>query len=815
MKRISIGILAFLLAFNVSYGQSHRPWTAADILLKMERLNVLGTVLYFAAHPDDENTRLIAYLANERKVRTAYLSLTRGDGGQNLIGTEQGVELGLIRTQELLQARKIDGGEQFFSSAIDFGFSKTPDETLRFWSREEILREAVQMIRKLRPDVIITRFPPDERGGHGHHQASAILAHEAYIAAADPNRFPEQLKETGTWQARRLLWNTANFMRMQGDPSKQLRLDIGRYNPLLGKSYGELSALSRSQHKSQGFGSVGTNGVLLESFEHTAGERATDDLFDGIDLSWNRLPDGANIQREIDRLLADFDPQRPQASAAQLARIWHLVQKTDNTYWKAQKSREIEELLLACAGIKIESLTAKPSHLLGNPLPYQTEIILRNPGVEAKVLRVDGQRVDKLLPHHEVQHFEGNARAERITQPYWLERPQLGLGRFDVRPEDSGYPTNRNPPAAEIELEIAGVPLRIREPLQYKYTDPVRGEVRQLVEITPALTVSMDQASLLVPVGESRSVRIIFQNHRNEQSSHTVRIGTRSPGWKVDPEEIVLDFAEDRPYIAKSVRVTNASAGKGVAELRVEWNGERLKKTREIAYDHIPKQSWFPEAAIKLLPLAISNPVRTAAYIMGAGDRVPEALRELGTEVDVLKTETLDKTVLAKYDAVVLGVRVLNTDRHIAQKLDDLYAYAADGGTVLMQYNVNSRLQREDFAPKPLRLTRVRVTEEDAKVTFADPADPVLNYPNKITEADFEGWVQERGLYFAEDFDKSYRAPLLMNDKNEAPHNGSLLIARIGKGKFVYTSLSFFRQMPAGVPGAHRLFINLLAREPL
>jgi len=815
MKRTFSGIFAFLLAAHAVLGQSHRPWTAADILLKMERLGVLGSVLYFAAHPDDENTRLIAYLANERKVRTAYLSLTRGDGGQNLIGTEQGIELGLIRTQELLQARKTDGGEQFFSSAVDFGFSKTPDETLRFWNREEILREAVWVVRKLRPDVIITRFPPDERGGHGHHQASAMLAHEAFIAAADPNRFPEQLAETGAWQAKRLLWNTANFMRMQGDPAKQIRIDIGRYNPLLGKSYGELAALSRSQHKSQGFGSAGTNGVLLESFEHTAGERATDDLFDGIDLSWNRLPNTETIQREIGKLLADFDPQRPQASVAQLARIWHGVQKIDNAYWKARKSEEIDELLLACAGIKIESLTAKPAHLLGKPLPCRTEIILRNPGVTAKVLRVDGQRADKPLPHHEVQHFEGNIVPDRITQPYWLERPQLGLGRFDVRPEDTGSPMNRHPPSAEIELEIAGVRLTVREPLQYKYTDPVRGEVRQLVEITPALTVSMDQASLLVPAGESRSVRMVFQNHRDEKSSYTVRLGATSPGWKVEPEEIVLDFAENRPYVTKSVQVANADSREGGSELRVEWNGRPLKKVREIAYDHIPKQSWFPEAAIRLRPLAVNNPVKNVAYIMGAGDRVPEALRELGTEVDVLPSESVDRAVLAKYDAVVLGVRVLNTDRHIAQKLDDLYAHAADGGTVLMQYNVNSRLQREDFAPRPMRLTRARVTEEDAKVTFADPADPVLHWPNTITEADFEGWVQERGLYFAEDFDESYRAPLLMNDRNEAPHNGSLLITRVGKGKFVYTSLAFFRQLPAGVPGAHRLFINLLAKEPV
>src|SRR5690606_31000083 len=273
--------------------------------------SVLGSVLYFAAHPDDENTKLISYLASERKVRTAYLSLTRGDGGQNLIGTEQGIELGLIRTQELLQARKLDGGEQYFSSAFDFGFSKTPDETFNFWQKQEVLRESVWIIRKLQPDIIITRFPPDERGGHGHHQASAILAHEAFIAAADPSMFPEQLNRVEPWQAKRLLWNTATFMRLNGDDSNRLRVDIGQYNPLLGKSYGEISAVSRSQHKSQGFGAASSNGVSLEVFENVAGDKATEDLFDNIDLSWSRVPNSEPVQTAIQQLLSAFAPDKP------------------------------------------------------------------------------------------------------------------------------------------------------------------------------------------------------------------------------------------------------------------------------------------------------------------------------------------------------------------------------------------------------------------------------------------------------------------------------------------------------------------------
>ncbi len=812
MNKISISILVFFFIVKASFGQSYHPQTAADILLKMERLNVLGSVLYFAAHPDDENTRLISYLASERKVRTAYLSLTRGDGGQNLIGTEQGIELGLIRTQELLQARKIDGGEQFFSSAYDFGFSKTSEETFRFWNKEEVLREAVWIIRKLQPDVIITRFPPDERGGHGHHQASAILAREAFEAAGDPNKFPEQLREVSVWKAKRLIWNTANFMRMQGDATNQLRMDIGNYNPLLGKSYGELAALSRSQHKSQGFGSAGTNGVLLETFEHVAGESATEDLFDHIDLSWNRLTKDETIQKSVDKLIADFNPQQPQLSIPQLALIWQSIQKIDNAYWKAQKSKEVEELLLACAGIKIESLVSKASYVEGTAFSYQTEIIQRNPEIAVNVIRIDEQAVNKRLPYNEVYYFEGKTTPVSVTQPYWLERPH-GLGKFDVQQQDIGYPINKNMPAATIELEIGGVHLHITEPLQFKYVDPVRGEVRQLVEITPALTVAMDKQALLIPPNESKTVQVTFQNHQDKKASYTVQLGSEAKGWKIEPAEVALHFEENQPYITKIIQVTHVGANNEASAFYIRTNDKQLKRIREIAYDHIPKQSWFPDAQLKLQSLEINNPVKKVAYIMGAGDLVPEALRELGIEVDLLKSEAINKAILAKYDAVVLGVRILNVDRHIAQKLDDLHAYVEDGGVVVMQYNVNSRLPRENFAPKPLKLTRTRVTEEDAKVTFVNPVDPVLNYPNKITEADFDHWVQERGLYFAEDFDKSYSAPLSMNDKNEAPHHGSLLINRIGKGKFVYTSLSFFRQLPAGVPGANRLFVNLLAKE--
>ncbi len=810
-------ICIFLTSFftvHFSLAQSVFSSSSSDIRLQMERLNVLGSALYFAAHPDDENTKLISYLASERKVRTAYLSLTRGDGGQNLIGTEQGIELGLIRTQELLQARKVDGGEQYFSSAFDFGFSKTYDETFNFWQKQEVLREAVWLIRKLQPDVIITRFPPDERGGHGHHQASAILAHEAFIAAADPKMFSEQLNEVEPWQAKRLLWNTASFMRLQGDDSNRLRIDIGQYNPLLGKSYGELSAISRSQHKSQGFGSASTNGISLETFENVAGMKATEDLFDGIDLSWGRIPHSESIQLAIQELLSSFNANEPQSSIPQLAAIWQDIQKLEDNYWKDRKSKEVENIMLACAGIKVESLTPRLRLVEGQPLAFQTEIVVRNPDVHVELLRINEKKIGQKLPINEVITFEQVLPQVVITQPYWLRKPHT-QGKFDVDPESFGYPMSPDLPAAHIHFNLAGVPIHMQTPIQYRYVDPVRGEVHEYVEIAPAVTASIDVNNLLVQQGERKTLQVTFQKQGNIDTETSVDIHLSSKGWKISPEKLTLSFPNGQDILSKTIEITNIDAGQSEATLSFAVEGKKLKEIREITYNHIPRQTWFPDAEAKLSPITLVNPVKKVGYIMGAGDLVPEALRNIGTVVDILDVTKITSNVLQQYNAIVFGIRALNINTRITQKLPLIYDYIREGGVVLMQYNVNSRLQEEHFSPKPapFTITRARVTEEDAKVAFTDPEDPVLNYPNKITPEDFDGWVQERGLYFAEDIDPNYRTPLAMGDKNEPQHNGSLLIYRMGKGKFVYTSLSFFRQLPAGVPGANRLFVNLLAKE--
>ncbi|WP_437919449.1 PIG-L family deacetylase [Sphingobacterium sp. LRF_L2] len=811
MRRYFICIAVAAVFIKYSSAQ-YQPLNASEIYQNIERLNVLGSVLYFAAHPDDENTKLIAYLASERKVRTAYLSLTRGDGGQNLIGTEQGIELGLIRTQELLQARKIDGGEQYFSSAFDFGFSKTFEETFSFWKKQEVLREAVWIIRKLQPDVIITRFPPDERGGHGHHQASAILAREAFNAAADPKAFPEQLKEVKPWKTARLLWNTANFMQMQGDSKNQLKIDIGAFNPVLGLSYGEISAKSRSQHKSQGFGTAATNGKTIETFEFVAGSKPSTDLFDGLDISWERVPKSQSVHNEIKKLISNFNFSKPETAVPQLAKIWNELNNLDNGYWKTQKIKEVENLILACSGIKIESISLQPRFTENSNIPFQTEIIKRNNDLSVQLLTINEQRINKTLPTNEIERFEGTIPNVNSTQPYWLQKPS-SLGKFDVEEKYYGFPTNPDMPSAKVVLDFQGIPINISVPIQYRYVDPVRGEIHEYIEVVPSITASVETKSVLLETGQKRTLSITFERNDTNLNTANIDVNISSPGWTVSEEKIPLTFEKNQTNITKTIQISNLPGNTEDASLRFIYNGKALKDIREISYEHIPRQAWFPDVNVKLEPLTLINPVKKVGYIMGAGDLVPESLRNIGIGVDILDITKLNRDILSSYDAIIFGVRVLNVEPGIAKKLPIVFDYVKDGGTLLMQYNVNSRLITENIAPYPFQITRSRVTEEDAIVEFIDPSDPVLNYPNKITSNDFKGWIQERGLYFAEHIDSSYRTPLLMHDKNEPAHNGSLLVNKLGKGKFVYTSLSFFRQLPAGIPGAYRLFVNLLAKE--
>src|SRR6478672_4206397 len=395
MKSI-LPVLFVALTFQLS-AQAPASYSSTDIYLQLKKLNVLGSVLYIAAHPDDENTRLLAYLAKERQYRTGYMSLTRGDGGQNLIGDEQGIELGLIRTQELLSARRIDGAEQFFSRAYDFGFCKTADEALKTWSHDKILSDVVWVIRKFRPDVIITRFPGDERAGHGHHQASEILAKEAFIAAADSTKFPEQFQYgVRPWQAKRILWNTFNFGATNTTNNSQFHFDVGGYNAVLGKSYGEIAALGRSQHKSQGFGVPASRGEAFEFFKTTGGSEPSNDLMDDVNTSWQRVPGSAQVEKKISSLIGNFDFVTPQKSVAALLDIRNSLLSMPEGYWRNRKLAEIEKLVEQAGGLFIEATTDVQNAVQGDSI--KVNFILNNrSGIPVSLAEITVENVDTIV----------------------------------------------------------------------------------------------------------------------------------------------------------------------------------------------------------------------------------------------------------------------------------------------------------------------------------------------------------------------------------------------------------------------------------
>ena len=824
MKFLSLGmrrpflsviiLLAIIFSKSAVYAQNPQ-WDAAQIKLNLEKLNVLGSVLYFAAHPDDENTRLIAWLAQEKKYRTGYLSLTRGDGGQNLIGTEQGIELGLIRTQELLAARQIDKGEQFFSSAYDFGFSKTPEETFAFWDKQRILREAVWIIRKFRPDVIITRFPPDARGGHGHHQASAILAREAFKAAADPEQFPEQLNDDiKPWQVKRLLWNTANFGGQNNTREDQLKVDIGAYNALLGTSYGEVAAHSRSSHKSQGFGSAAQRGSSIEYFEYVDGAPADTTLLDGIDTSWERIPNSQKVQSLISLINQNYQLDRPELTIPNLIQLYKALDQVNDDYWKKEKKNEVKKLILACGGIWFESIAKKPDYARGDQIKVDNSIIVRRTGVSVELIKLNDHDVHKNLAMNVLQKDSLTVTFDHTTQPYWLNEPHA-RGKFNVKDFDlTGYPENPDNPKVRFELSINGEHLAFDQDIQYKYTDPVRGEIYNPIAILPQLTAKSSSSLALTQYAKAAKVNLFFQKNGQSQPQHFKVTADELKGWEINPASFDLQFAPGSAHISKEITIKPLDPGTSSIDtlhFRIDQK-DRLMEAKEINYAHIPEIVYFPDVAIKMSNINLINEVRKVAYIHGAGDLIPESLAAIGIKVDVLTSEQLLKSNLTDYDAVILGVRIFNVNQEIAQIQTKLLSYVHAGGTVLEQYNVSNGLISKNFGPYPFNIGRSRVTDELAPVSYNEK-DPIFNFPNKITSADFKHWVQERGLYFAEDIDKRYRTPLAIQDAAEPLHKGSLLVTEYGKGKFVYTSLSFFRQLPAGIPGAYRLFVNLLSKS--
>lgn len=808
--RLSIVCLFSFLPLMM-HAQSGRQMNAAEIRQGLAGLNVSGSVLYMAAHPDDENTRLLAYLSKEKKLRTGYLSLTRGDGGQNLIGTEQGDLLGLIRTQELLSARKVDGAEQFFSRANDFGFSKTSAETFKVWGKETILSDAVWVIRKFRPDVIITRFPEDARAGHGNHQASAILAREAFDAAADPRRFPEQLRYVKVWQAKRIVWNTFNFGGTNTTASDQLKIDVGAFNPLLGKSYGELAAESRSNHKSQGFGSSAQRGTAMEYFSPVGGATAAKDLFEGIDLSLARYPGSGKAQKLLNQVTAEFDMTDPSKS---IPRLLQLRTEVKDIPFKHQ---QLDELILACAGLWLEASVLEPFYALSDTLPVSVNAVARISDhfpLKVSLQRSEDQRIMPLSPNQPVSFLcQVPASGIGITQPYWLQHPHT-IGSYIV---DSlsyiGMPEGPAPGIGQLIVRIGDQSIRVSRPIRYQHTDPVKGELFEPLVIGPPVTATMPEKSYVFNNNTPKKITVQLKAFKAGASG--ILKPEVAAGWKIIPEsiEFSLKLKGEEQTVEFLLTPGGQSTG-GLITMPVAVAGDSYRMgVQVLEYDHIPVQTLFSPAMARVEKVDLKFSGMNIGYLAGAGDLIPESLGQIGFQVTRLTQKQVMETDLSSFDAIITGVRFYNISEQAATLQPKLMKYVENGGTLLVQYNVDGPLKIGNLGPYPFRLTRERTTEEDAQVIFRAPEDLALNFPNKITSKDFEGWIQERGLYYATDIDSRYTQVLSMHDTGENLHSGSLLTTNYGKGKYVYTSLSFFRELPAGVPGAYRLFVNLIARK--
>lgn len=823
---IRISFLLFL-TFYISFAKAQTPptYNSADIYLQLKKLNVLGSALYIAAHPDDENTRLLAYLSKEKQHRTGYLSLTRGDGGQNLIGDEQGIELGLIRTQELLAARRIDGAEQFFSRAYDFGFCKTSKEALETWGHDKILSDVVWVIRKFQPDVIITRFPGDERAGHGHHQASSLLANEAFKAAADPNMFPEQLKlGVQTWQAKRILWNTFNFGTVNTTDSTQYKLDVGVYNSLIGKSYGEIASESRSQHKSQGFGVPRQRGQAFEYFLTTGGDAPKTDLMDGVDNSWKRV-NASTIQDKINGIISQYNFEYPEHSTAPLVDLYKSIQQLPDGYWKTKKLAEVQQLIIACTGLFAEATSNNEYAVEGDSIHVQFFINKRNNAnvnlKEVQLLSYDST-AGKVLGNNQNLSFTKAFAVPvdaKVSQPYWLEKP-LQSGSFDVNDQTLiGKAQNDAAYTARFIFTINGVDFTVDRAVQYKFTDPVKGEVYQPLLIVPALTGKFDQPLYVLDGAKQKQVELDLKTKKDFRKVD-IKLAAGDQ-WTVTGG--VFNKALQKNTTEGTSAIVSKTTPGSATNLTVAINNitdeqnisytQPLQEEHSIVYEHIPPILYYKPLTTKVEKIDVVVKGKNIGYIIGAGDKVPQALQQMGYNIFYLSESSITDDNLKRFDAVIAGVRAYNTQDWINSKYDVLMRYVQNGGNYIVQYNTSNFVSTvsDKIGPYPFTVSRTRVTDENAEVKILQPNSSALNYPNKITQTDFSNWIQERSIYQAEKQDDHYEAPLGMHDANESETNGSLIIAKYGKGNFVYTGLVFFRELPAGVPGAYRLMANLIA----
>ena len=829
MQLRSTLFLLFILCFSFQLqAQAPVKLNSAEIYSKIEKLNFLGSVLYIAAHPDDENTRLISYMANAQKARTGYLSLTRGDGGQNLVGPELRELLGVIRTQELIEARKVDGGEQFFSRANDFGYSKIPTETLRTWNKNEVLADMIYIIRKFQPDVIVTRFDYRTPGTtHGHHTSSAMLALEAFDLVNDKKSYSNQLNLVNTWQPQRLYYNTSWWFYGSkekfdaADKSNLVNLSTGTFYQNLGKSNQEIASLSRSRHQSQGFGSTGVRGDDMEYLEFIKGEKPSDktNLFEGIDTSWNRVEGGKPIGILISKIAENFDFKNPSASISDLVKAYQMIQSLKNEHWKKVKTEEIKEIIASCGGLYLETVAENQSATPDSDINLTLETINRS-DVKMTLESILVLPENKIFPQNvDLKNNSNETTSLNIhlpktleyTAPYWLkDQGTVGMYRVENQ-ENIGKPDIIRELKTIFNIKINEVSIPFERTVIYKINDPVKGEVYKPFDIEPLVTTSFVDK---VKIFNTNAIQTVAVKVQSGAANIKGILKLELPeNWKVVPDNIPfsIDMKNESKTYTFEVTPPKSSSEIDVKAVAVINGSEYDKEKIVIKYEHISNQQVLQPSVARFIKLDIKTGSEKIAYIMGAGDEIPTSLQQMGYAVSIVHPEQISTEYLSNFDVIILGIRAYNTVKELEFKQPILLDLVQQGKTMIVQYNTTGKLVTDKLAPYSLRISRDRVTEEDAKVTFLAPNHPVLNTPNKITSKDFENWVQEQGLYYPDQWDAAFTPIISSNDENESPKKGALLVAPYGKGYYIYTGLSFFRELPAGVPGAYRLLANLIS----
>lgn len=819
---LSIGLL--LISLNL-FSQKPEKLTSSQIFEKVQKLNFIGTALYIAAHPDDENTRLISYLSNEIKARTGYLSLTRGDGGQNLIGPEIRELLGVIRTQELLAARRIDGGTQLFTRANDFGYSKHPDETLQIWDKDKVLSDVVWAIRTFKPDVIINRFDHRTPGTtHGHHTSSAMLSDEAFDLAANPSQYPSQLKSTTVWQPQRLFFNTSSwFYKNQSDfeqatKGKLTSLDVGVYYPLKGLSNNELASMASSQHLCQGFGRLTTRGSQDEYVEFLKGTPLKDpnDIFSGINTTWNRLKDGGEIGAILYQIEEDFDFVHPSKHLPELLKAYQKIQQLEDPHWAKIKTQQILEIIEATLGLYLEASAVSSSAISDASVKVEFEALNRSEWsleLESVTFLPSGKILPKnrALDFNQKVNFAATIATDSLSYsaPYWLVNP-ASLGMYSVTdPKLIGKPETPRPIQVQFNLLVGNESISIVKNVLRRTSERDQGEIYEPFQILPKITTKLQDKVILFTDATTQKVAVEI---RAGAENVTGKVCLEVPkNWRVSPASIDFSIVQkrDKQTVEFFVTPPNEESEGRLKVFAISEGKTYADELVEITYNHIPKQSVLLKSEAKVVRLNIQKAGSYIGYIKGAGDKVPESLQQIGYTVELLNPADIRPESLQKYDAIVLGIRAYNVVKELQFKQKYLLQYVENGGNMIVQYNTSRNVSIE--APFSLSLSTDRVTDELAEVRILHKEHSLLNFPNTITDKDFEGWVQERGLYFPSFWSKEYTPLLSMNDKGETPKNGSLLIAKYGKGNYIYTGLSFFRELPAGVTGAYKLFANMLS----